>query len=269
MAFGDVYKQKEKQKRKLAPVTAAEIKRVLTTQEDPGDKFRRDNLWLSGIYYNTATQFVLDYWDPKPWNQTWTSMLHTTIGNVVHEYVQEKLHAAGVLFPQYDTPKYKEIRIFDPLYRFSGRLDGLLAKDFMKALGATTPKELPEDPGELLHLEIKTMGSDKFQQTKTASDLMPGYKSQASITQKIIDKEGTLFLLIDKGSLNMRTLWYPGEEMYWNAATALSTTVFQAIENETLPLEDGQTEEQLLGMSFKDWLAEKRENKPVWENWNG
>jgi len=264
--FGDVFKEKEKIKRKLAPVTAAEIGRVLASQEETKPAFRKENLWLSSIYYLTPVDFVLDYWRPVARKQTWSMDLHCGIGDFVHQYIQEKLHSAGVLLPQ-TSGRYNEIRISDPKYRFGGRIDGLIAKDYIKALGATTPKAIPDSFGDLLHLEIKTMTPDKFSETKTAEDISPAYKSQASITQRIIGKEGTLFLLVDKGTpTKMRTLWYQGEDIYWNAAVNLSKTVFSAIENKTLPLVDG-SEEELLGMSFAQWLEETEQQKQEWEKW--
>lgn len=259
----------EPPKRKLAPITAAEIKRILAMNEVVKEPYRQNRLWLSSIFYNTATDFVLDYWLPKPYKQTWESTFRTMYGDVIHEKIQEYLHAKGALFPQYGSGKYREVRIEDPRYKISGKLDGLIPREYVKALGASREKEIPRaEDSELLHFEIKTISSGLYKKISTPADISEGYKSQAAITQRIIKKPGTLFLYVDTGSLQMKTLWYEGEDRYWDDACALSDTVFDAIENETLPLPPGKREEDILGMPFADWLADIKSRQPEWENWS-
>jgi len=252
-------------KRTLAPVTAAEIKRLLEKAKTPGTPYLKERLWLSSIAYTNPTDFVLNYHKPAPFSMAWTGDLHTKCGDVIHDYIQQALHKMGVLFPQY-SGKYEEVRIENKEFRISGRIDGLLAKEATKALGAKVGKEVP-DTSELIHLEIKSISADLYKEIRTSADIKYAYRVQAACTQKIIDKPGTLFLFVNKSDMTLKTIWYEGEDYIWEQTKELSRTIFTAIENNTLPLPEGRTEEDILGMSFAQWLENVDREKQEWEKW--
>lgn len=215
-----------------AKFSGAAFARVLDLGERqfPKKHWPNSKLYASGLGYVSIPEFVLQYFDhqalpPKVFPASVGQAME--VGTAVHEYIQSRLLVAGCIHPQQQGPKYDEPRFECERYRIVAKVDGLISEDQIAELGATKPLINNEPrPLKLDLLEIKVLNNHRYKNTKEWPDISREYRLQATATQKISGYERTLFMIVDRDSLNARFIVYRAEDHLWDFITQMSDTIF-------------------------------------------
>lgn len=212
--------------------SAAGFSRVLDFGERkyPTKHWPNSKLYASGLGYVNIPEFVLQYFDhnalpPKVFPSSVGQAMEA--GTAVHEYIQSRLLAAGCIHPQQQGLKYEEPRFECERYRIVAKADGLISEEQIAELGAIKPS-LDNEPRPLkLDLfEIKVLNNHRYKNTKEWTDISREYRLQATATQKISGYERTIFMIVDRDSMNARFIYYRAEDHLWQFITEMSDTIF-------------------------------------------
>lgn len=256
----------------LEPPRAGDLGEVSRLFVDgwPGDAVQTDYLRASGIYDLCPRAFVLNYWEPRPGKRFgFASRLKMSVGTHLHDYLQNRvLGPLGVLsgtwlhgrrrkivegfspdssFGAEDFSwRFVEQRVWDEEHRISGHTDGEVSPARLMWLwenrellsrnpGEAVKRVRSVDAGELVLLEVKTVGARVLERTKTAADLPDYYRAQACVYQQLTDVRRTLFWYLGRDDAASRVFFYDFEEGWWRTAQRKARIVWKSVRDEVLP----------------------------------
>jgi hypothetical protein len=233
--FSSGLPSQEKPKRVRSKITAAALERKLDSFDREGDPWPIKSLWVSGLGKINIPTWIIDYWSPGHRKENWRSRLYGETGNVVHRIIQEHLFGSKVL------TQLEEPRVFCQNFGFSGKVDGLLHGQEFGIDG-------------IVHGEIKVCNSFYYKEWQHPDSLPVDYRMQATVYQKLLEKEETCFILVNRDDFSFRTLFYHGEESLWETAKSIARDCWGHIRNRTFPGSfDGD---------FEAWVAKQIEAQP-------
>lgn len=243
-------------------MTAVGLKRILDLGERlyPKRNWPNTKLYASAIGYTNVPEFVLQYFDHtalvKEFPSTVVMAMET--GTALHSFIQSRLMAAGCIHPKCEGVQYQEPRFEDETYRIVAKVDGLICEDQLAELGAKNFEGNVEPrPLKLDLLEIKVFNSFKYKNTKEWTDISREYRLQATATQKISGYDRTIFMIVDRDSMNYRFIVYRAEEHLWEFIKKLSTDIFTHLRELTRP--EGFQDEWLrvngVQLDWDQWVA--------------
>lgn len=245
--------------------SAAGVGRLLDLGESlyPHETWSANKLYASSLGYLTVPEFVLQYYDKTAVVRTISNNMGMAmeVGTAVHTYIQSRLMLAGVLHPRAEGNFYKEVRLEHEDLRIVSKVDGFIDEDQIAELSSTKYNGTPEPrPLKLSLLEIKVLNEHKYKTTQEWTDITKEYRMQATATQKIGGYDRTIFMIVDRGSLNYKFIVYRGEDHLWDLITNLSNEIFTHLRNLTRP--DGFKDEWLKGMTWEQWTKFHIERQP-------
>lgn len=247
--------------------TAAGVTRILEHGERKAAKpvWSAKNLYASGLGYVTIPEFILQYFEPQAKVFPYNVALAMELGTASHNYFQDRLMRAGVLYPQQeDGDKYQEVRVECKEHRIVSKIDGLVSEEQLKEMGTTKwdfSKKWDERPLRMDLLEIKVINSFSYKNTQGPEDISEPYRMQATATQMISGYKRTVFMFVDRDSLNFRFIEYVAEPQLWDRITKMSADIFKHLRELTMP--EGFDKSWIpQGMTWDQWVNMKIEQSP-------
>lgn len=257
--------EKAKNSAEKVKFSAAGVGRLLDLGESlyPHETWSANKLYASSLGYLTVPEFVLQYYDKNAVVRTISNNMGMAmeVGTAVHTYIQSRLMLAGVLHPRVEGNYYKEVRLEDEELRIVSKVDGFIDEDQIAELSSTKYSGTSEPrPLKLSLLEIKVLNEHKYKTTQEWTDISKEYRMQATATQKIGGYDRTIFMIVDRGSLNYRFIVYRGEDHLWDLIKGLSNEIFTHLRNLTRP--EGFKDEWLNGMTWEQWTRFHIDRQP-------
>tara|TARA_B100000809_G_C15104250_1_gene518105 strand:+ start:605 stop:1474 length:870 start_codon:yes stop_codon:yes gene_type:complete len=179
--------------------------------------------------------------------------LRMATGTFLHSFFQDEvLGPAGVLkgfwrdekgevsegfYPKEEGVfKYQEYDLKIDSGLITGHVDGLVCLNRLALVASGDP--ITDDVEEnLVHLEIKTTDDGGVKKVRDGgSDELPlRYKTQATIYQRGLEVDETLFLYVDRKYFGFATFLYRGEDSLYDDVVAKAHSIPQAMEDKVLP----------------------------------
>ena len=117
------------------------------------EPYTQRSIYPSSLYEKSVKDFVIDYFFPAPRGDDWKKRMYTSHGKAAERVIQDCLFRSGVL--ECDHSSFQERTVYCPKTGISGRTDGILRFEMLKALGHSKGPQQHEGESELVILEIK------------------------------------------------------------------------------------------------------------------
>jgi hypothetical protein len=248
---------------KKGPISAARLERVFKNVEFFDERPFSGNIPVSSILQINPRDFVIQYWLGQRSGNSGHKRLFTDVGTLVHKIIQESLWELGVIECP-DCSDFEENKVYDPELRLSGYVDGVISPERLEYFDKNGITDGIPAWTTRLHLEIKTCSQEKFQYLKDESLIHEEYKASATCYQKLMKLPMTCFYFVSRDSMKGKTLFYEGEDKYWEMAVNKCNTINKHIRNHTLPApnlgeQPGPLDDPKI---LESWINEQKERQP-------
>lgn len=223
--------------RKRQPLAATEFERVLNLANETREPYAQRSIYPASIYDKKVHEFVLDYFFPQEGIDEFKFQMYVSHGKAAERVIQHRLFLAGVL----DCPHltFQETTVYCAETGISGRTDGIIWVEKIKALGSKTPKPVPDECRRAI-LEIKETSNYQFSNIRTPDDVPMKYRWAQCAYQRILGIPESCFLYVNRDSMNLKTMFYESDDATWEQIQAKCDLIWAHIRNRTIPFPEGE-----------------------------